>query len=216
MKFLIGTKQNMTQFFAEDGRASAGTVLRIEPMAVTQVKGMEKDGYSAIQIGYGTQKKERLSKAVQGHLKDIATVRGMMEVRLPEDEAKGFTRGAAIDLSAWKAGDEVEVSAISKGKGFQGVVKRHGFGGGRRSHGQKHSEREAGSIGATWPQRVIKNKRMPGRMGGDRITVKNLKVLVVDPSAGLILISGAIPGRRGTLVEVRGITQNERGLSPKH
>jgi len=127
----------------------------------------------------------------------------MKEFRLSAEDTAVHARGNTIDVTAFKPGDTVQVSAISKGKGFQGVVKRHGFAGGRRSHGNKHSEREAGSIGATWPQRVLKGKRMAGRMGGDRITVKNLKVLEVDAAANLILISGAIPGRRGTVVEVR-------------
>ncbi len=195
----------MTQFFADDGRAFAGTVLKVTPLTVTQVKDMARDKYSAVQVGYGEQKKGRLNKAQVGHLKEITPVRGFKEFRVSEDEAKNYARGAKIDVSVFKAGDTVEVSAISKGKGFQGVVKRHGFHGGPRTHGQKHSEREAGSIGATWPQRVIKNKRMPGRMGGDRITVKNLKVLDVNSEAQLILVSGAIPGRRGTVVEVRSI-----------
>lgn len=203
MKFLIGVKQQMTQFFSEDGRAYAGTVLKAEPMTVTMLRDKEKDGYSAVQVGFGKQKKERLSKSVQGHLKEIAPTFGMKEFRLSAEDTAVHARGNTIDVTAFKPGDTVQVSAISKGKGFQGVVKRHGFAGGRRSHGNKHSEREAGSIGATWPQRVLKGKRMAGRMGGDRITVKNLKVLEVDAAANLILISGAIPGRRGTVVEVR-------------
>lgn len=202
MKFIIGTKQNMTQFFAEDGRAYACTIIKAEPMVVTEVRDEKRDKYSAVQVGYGIQKKERLTKAELGHLKEIPAVKGLKEFRLSADEAKEYARGASIDISAFKPGDTVEVSAISKGKGFQGVVKRHGFHGGPRTHGQKHSEREAGSIGATWPQRVIKNKRMAGRMGGDRITVKNLKVLHVNLEANLILLSGAVPGRRGTLVEI--------------
>ncbi|MEK7558343.1 MAG: 50S ribosomal protein L3 [Patescibacteria group bacterium] len=203
MKFIVGVKQNMTQFFAEDGRAFACTVLKVTPSTVTQVKEMSRDKYSAVQIGYGEQKKERLTKAELGHLKEITPVKGLKEFRISEEEAKSYARGAKIDTSVFNVGDTVEVSAISKGKGFQGVVKRHGFHGGPRSHGQKHSEREAGSIGATWPQRVIKNKRMPGRMGGDRITVKNLKVLAVNLEENLLLVSGAVPGRRGTLVEIR-------------
>lgn len=203
MKFILGTKQNMTQFFTEDGRAFAVTIIKTEPMVVTQVRDEKKDKYSAVQVGYGTQKKERLTKAELGHLKEIPAVRGLKEFRITEEEAKNYTRAGVVDVSSFKVGDTVEVSAISKGKGFQGVVKRHGFHGGRRTHGQKHSEREPGSIGATWPQRVIKNKRMAGRMGGDRITVKNLKVLHVNLEANLILLSGAVPGRRGTLVEVR-------------
>jgi len=204
MKFIVGTKQNMTQFFAEDGRAYAGTVLKAEPMVVAQIKGKDKDGYSAVMVGFGgAQKVERVSKPVRGHFKEIAPTKGLKEFRVSEEEAKVFARAQSIDVSIFKPGDVVEVSAITKGKGFQGVVKRHGFSGGPRTHGQKHSEREAGSIGATWPQRVIKNKRMPGRMGGDRVTIKNLRVLGVDAVANLILISGAIPGRRGTFVEVR-------------
>lgn len=193
----------MTQFFTEDGRAYACTIIKTEPMVVTQVRDEKKDKYSAVQVGYGTQKKERLTKAELGHLKEIPAVRGLKEFRLTEEEAKNYSRTGVVDVSVFKVGDVVEVSAVSKGKGFQGVVKRHGFHGGRRTHGQKHSERESGSIGATWPQRVIKNKRMAGRMGGDRITVKNLKVLSVNLEANLILLSGAVPGRRGTLVEVR-------------
>ncbi|OGZ04026.1 MAG: 50S ribosomal protein L3 [Candidatus Lloydbacteria bacterium RIFCSPHIGHO2_01_FULL_41_20] len=204
MKFIVGVKQNMTQFFADNGEAFPGTLLKIEPMVVTQIRNEKTDGYNGIQIGYGTQKKERLNKANLGHLKEISPVRGLKEFRVSADEAKTYERGKEVDLSSFKPGDVIEVSAISKGKGFQGVVKRHGFSGGRRSHGQKHSEREAGSIGATWPQRVIKNKRMPGRMGGDRITVKNLKVLAVNTEERFLLVSGAVPGRRGTLVEVRG------------
>ena len=204
MKFIIGTKQNMTQFFAEDGRAFPSTILKVEPVIVTQIRNKSKDGYGAVQIGFGAQKKERLSKAELGHLKEIAPVRGLKEFRVSPEEASSYARAQAIDVSIFQPGDIVEVSAISKGKGFQGVVKRHGFAGGPRSHGQKHSEREAGSIGATWPQRVIKNKRMPGRMGGDRVTVKNLRVLGVDMAANLLLVSGAVPGRRGTVVEVRG------------
>ncbi|MCH7756481.1 50S ribosomal protein L3, partial [Patescibacteria group bacterium] len=113
--------------------------------------------------------------------------------------------GDTIDVSVFEVGDIIEVSAISKGKGFQGVVKRHGFHGGPRSHGQKHTERAPGSIGATGPNRVFKGKRMAGRMGSDRVTVKNLKILQIDTEGGRLVISGAIPGRRGTLVEIRSI-----------
>ena len=126
---------------------------------------------------------------------------------LASGEAVPVTLVMAIneeDLSKLADGDNITVSGISKGKGFQGVVKRHGFHGGSRSHGQKHSEREPGSIGATWPQRVLKGMRMPGRMGGGRITVKNLKVIKIIPEKNLMAVSGAIPGHRGSLVEVRG------------
>ena len=125
----------------------------------------------------------------------------MREFRTDDEHNVGDT----VDVSIFEVGDSVVVSALSKGKGFQGVVKRHGFAGGPRTHGQKHSEREPGSIGATGPQRVFKGTRMPGRMGGKRITVKNLRVLAVDKDNNQLIISGAVPGRRGTLVEVRGV-----------
>lgn len=195
-KFIIGTKEQMTQIFTDDGRAYPATVLKVEPVTVTQVKTTEKDGYSGVQVGAGTQKKERVNKAQQKQhiFQSVKEFRG----------ETGHSVGDIIDLSSFTEGDVVNVSAISKAKGFQGVVKRHGFKGGPRTHGQKHSEREPGSIGAGGVQRVLKGKRMAGRMGGTRVTVKNLKVLQVNQENGTLVISGAIPGRRGTLVEIRG------------
>ena len=192
----------MTQVFDDKGAVSAVTVITATPMIVTQVKTLEKDGYQALQLGAGTRKESRLSKPVKGHLKEIAPVRFIKEFRT----AQTMERGAKIDVSAFVEGDVVAVSAISKGKGFQGVVKRHGFHGGPRSHGQKNKERAPGSIGGGGRAggRVAKGMRMAGRMGGDRITVKNLKVMKVDPATNTLLISGAIPGRPGTLIEIRG------------
>ena len=204
-KFILGTKQHTTQYFAEDGKVFPATLISAGPIVITQVKNEEHDGYSAFQVGYGDQKKERLSKAVLGHLRKLGPFRYLKEFR-SRDNVEEKKVGDTIDVSVFEKGDIVyisEVSGISKGKGFQGVVKRHGFHGGPRSHGQKHSEREAGSIGATGPQRVFKGKKMPGRMGGDRVTVKNLTVLEVDKDNNQLLISGAIPGRRGTLLEIR-------------
>lgn len=202
MKFIIGTKEEMTQYFDGAGRAFAATVVKAAPMTVTRVKDGGKDGYKAVQVGVGAQKESRVGKAAAGQTKGLGTFKMLKEMRLEGDES--FERGGTIDVSAFKQGDTVSVTGITKGKGFQGVVKRHGFGGGRRTHGQKHSEREAGSIGATWPQRVIKGKRMAGRMGADKVTVKNLSVLEVDPEAGLMLVSGALPGRRGTVLLIKG------------
>jgi large subunit ribosomal protein L3 len=195
MKFILGKKQQMTQVFNEEGRVSPATILKMDDIKVTQVKTLEKDGYKGVQVGVGSQKKERLNKAQQKN-----AVKHLREFRTEEE----LKIGDSVDLSQFAEGDKVQVSAISKGKGFQGVVKRYGFKGGNRTHGNKHAERQPGSIGATGPQRVFKGKRMAGRMGGERVTVKNLKVLQVDKDNGLLLISGAIPGRRGTLVEVRG------------
>jgi len=198
MKFILGTKQQMTQVFNEEGRAYPATILKVEPLQVIQMKTEETDGYKAVQVGTGEKKEKNINKAQKalGRFRYIKEFRGK---NLGE-----LKKGDKVDLDVFEAGDKVEVTATSKGKGFQGVVKRHGFHGGPRSHGQKHSEREPGSIGSTGPQRVFKGMRMGGRMGSDTVTVKNLKVLHIDKEKGLLYISGAIPGRRGTLVEVKG------------
>lgn len=198
-KFIVGTKQEMTQVFTEDGRVHPATVLVVSPLTVTQIKSKDKDGYSAVQFGYGTTKEGRVNKAQQGK------GRFAHYIELRTDEPMEVTN--TIDASAFAEGDTVEVSGITKAKGFQGVVKRHGFHGGRRTHGQKHSEREPGSIGGGGRAggRVVKGMRMGGRMGGDRVTVKNLRVLQVDSENGVLVVSGAIPGRRGTQIEIRAI-----------
>ncbi len=201
MKFILGTKEEMTQIFQEDGRVVPVTAIAAGPVVVTQVKNADTDGYSAVQVGFGTQKESRLGKSVLGHTKDLGAFKTLREFRL-EDTAD-MEKGKTIDVSIFEPGEEIEVSGISKGKGFQGVVKRHGFKGGPRSHGQKHSERKPGSIGSTGPQRVLKGLRMAGRMGSDRVTVKNLSVVAVDAEKGLLFVKGAVPGRRGTLLEVR-------------
>jgi large subunit ribosomal protein L3 len=197
-KFIVGTKQEMTQVFTEDGRVHPATVLAVSPLTVTQLKSKDKDGYNAVQFGYGSKKEDRVHKAQKAK----GTFTHYIELRT--DDVLDVSN--TIDASAFAEGDTVEVSGITKAKGFQGVVKRHGFHGGRRTHGQKHSEREPGSIGGGGRAggRVVKGMRMAGRMGGDRVTVKNLKVLQVDTENGFIVVSGAIPGRRGTVIEVRG------------
>ncbi len=204
MKFILAKKEGMTRVFGEDGRALAGTILAADPVMVTAVKTKEgKDGYSAIQVGAGARNPKNVSKAVLGHTKGNG-YQAIREFRT-DDTAEV---GGLINASVFSVGDTVQVSGITKGKGFAGVVKRHGFHGGPRSHGQKHSEREAGSIGGSGGRaggRVAKGMRMAGRMGADRVTVKNLKVLVVDQEAGKIIVSGAVPGRRGTLLEVVSI-----------
>jgi large subunit ribosomal protein L3 len=201
MKFILATKENMIRVFADDGRAYAGTILNMQPVTVTQVKLTEgKDGYAAVQVGMGERKTKNISKAVLGHTKGV----GYEAIR--EFKTTDATEvGTMIDASIFAVGDVVRVSGLTKGKGFTGVVKRHGFHGGPRSHGQKHTERSPGSIGGSGGRaggRVVKGKKMAGRMGAERHTVTNLKVLAVDVKAGQIVISGAVPGRRGTLLEV--------------
>lgn len=209
-KFILGTKGRMTQIFDEKGRTHPVTVLSATPNIVTQIKTKDTDGYVSVQLGLGERKGKNVSKPVRGHLKavlgenkDNLFPRSIREFRVSEDVIGTFEIGKTIDVATFEAGDEVDVSAISKGKGFQGTVKRHGFAGGPRSHGQKHSERAPGSIGAQGPQRVLPGKKMSGRMGNDRVTIKNLKVMHVDADRNELYISGAIPGRPGSLVEVR-------------
>lgn len=200
MKFTLATKQHMTQFFSEDGTVHPATILSATPLTVTAIKTIETDGYEAIQVGSGVQKKERVAASTLGHLKGQA-YKVVKEFRTPGGD---LTPGATIACDIFQKGDVVAVSSISKGKGFQGVMKRHGMHGGWHQHGQKHSMREIGSIGATGPQRVFKGKRMAGRMGSDRVTQKSVTVLDVDVEHGLILVKGAVAGKRGTVVEIRG------------
>ena len=192
----------MTQIFDEKGAVHAATIITAGPLSVTQVKTKEKDGYAAVQVGFGVRKEKNVHNAQKGHLKDLPMSRYVREFASEGDMA----RGALIDVSIFTPGDVVEVSAISKGKGFQGVVKRHGFHGGPRSHGQKNKERAPGSIGGGGRAggRVVKGMRMAGRMGGDRVTVKNLRILQVDAGTNTLVISGAVPGKPGTLVEIHG------------
>jgi large subunit ribosomal protein L3 len=200
-KYMLGTKGRMTQVFDDKGVVRAATIVAAGPLTVTQVKTKEKDGYEAVQVGLGKRAEKNVAAPQKGHLKDLTLAAVMREIPVTGEHKRGDT----MDISVFVPGDVVEVSAISKGKGFQGVVKRHGFRGGPRSHGQKNKERAPGSIGGGGRAggRVVKGMRMAGRMGNDRITVRNLQVLQVDAENNQLLISGAIPGRPGTLVEIR-------------
>ncbi|MEX2029065.1 MAG: 50S ribosomal protein L3, partial [Candidatus Paceibacterota bacterium] len=168
-----------------EGTVIPVTVLSAEPVTVTRVFEKEKDGYDSVQVGFTKKKKKNLK-----------------EFRLKQNDKTDLKTGDVIDVSVFAPGDKIVVSSTSKGKGFQGVVKRHGFSGGPRTHGQKHSEREAGSIGGGLRTHVPKGMRMAGRMGGDRVTQKNLRVVFVDPKNNIMLVKGAVAGRRGTLVEI--------------
>ena len=201
MKFILGRKLNMTQIFAADGAALPVTAVSIRANVVTQVRTKDVDGYEALQIGEGSRNGKHINKPQKGHFKELGNFASVSEFRMDAPAAKV---GDKIELSQFAPGDLVAVSAVSKGKGFQGVVKRYGFGGGPRSHGQKHSEREPGSIGGGLRTRVPVGMRMAGRMGSDRITVKNLKVVHIDPEESIMYVSGAVPGKRGTLVEIVG------------
>jgi len=202
MKFIIGTKKHMVQYFSEDGKAFPATLIEAGPITVTALRTKDKEGYNAVQVGYGNQKKERLNKPILGHLGETGAFKTLKEFSM--DEAPALNKGDVISATVFEKGDKVRVTGLSKSKGFQGVVKRHNFKGGPRSHGQKHSEREPGSIGGGLRTRVPKGMRMAGRTGGDVTTVTNLEVLEVNSDTNTMLIKGALPGRRGTLLKIIG------------
>lgn len=208
MKFILGTKENMTEYFTPEGVVVPVTIVQAGPITVTRIFSKDKDGYDSVQVGFGTQKKDRVSKASAGAMKG-AFYKHLKEFRLKDGVTTDVKEGETVDVSAFEPGEKIMVSAVSKGKGFQGVVKRHGFSGGPRTHGQKHSEREPGSIGGGLRTHVPKGMRMAGRMGSDRITQKNLKVVFVDKENNIMLVKGAISGRRGTLVEIISQPKNK-------
>lgn len=203
MKFILGKKENMTEYFSGEGEVFPVTVLSVGPVTVTRVFSKDKDGYNAVQVGFGTQKKQRISKARAGQMKG-GLYSTLKEFRLKPTDTNDTKEGDIIDVGTFAIGDKLQVSSVSKGKGFQGVVKRHGFHGGPRSHGQKHSEREPGSIGGGLRTHVPKGMRMAGRMGSLKITQKNLEVIFIDKENNTMLIKGAVAGKRGTLVEMIG------------
>lgn len=196
----------MTQIFDAQGRAVPVTLVEAGPCFVTQVRASEKDGYSAVQVGFGEMKEKKVKKPQAGHLKKVKVensninfLKFLREFRTENPEMK---MGDEIKADVFKEGDKIKVIGISKGKGFAGVVKRHNFRGGPATHGQKHRLRAPGSIGATFPERVIKGMRMAGRMGGEQVTVEGLKIAKVDAENNIIAIKGAVPGNRGQLLEI--------------
>jgi large subunit ribosomal protein L3 len=208
MKFILGTKLNMTQVWEGDEHVSI-TCVQAGPCFVTQIKQKETDGYNAIQVGYGERKDKNINKPQKGHLKkanikinDKKTLRYSKEFRT--DENNDINLSDMIDVSTFEKGDKIQVTSTSKGKGFQGVVKRHGFSGSKKTHGNKDQLRMPGSIGATGPAHVFKGMKMGGRMGGDRVTLKNLEIIDVDIENNVLSIKGAIPGAISGLVQILG------------
>ncbi len=195
MKFILGLKLGMSQVFNEKGKVIPVTIIEAGPCQVTQIKTKEKDEYEAVQVGFWKiSKKNKIKKTMKGK-----EFRYLREFRNGE-----YKVGDKIDVSIFQEGNKVKVSGLSKGKGFAGVVKRWGFHGKNATHGVKHEERTIGSIGSRIPQRVIKGKKMPGRMGGERVAVRNLEIVKVDIENNLLAIKGAVPGRRGILLEIQG------------
>jgi len=202
MKALLGTKIGMTQIISKDGAAIPVTLIQAGPVTVTQVKTVEHDGYNAVQVAYGEGK--NLSKAVAGHTKPAqVTPKHIREFRVDELPAD-LKVGDKIDVSQFVLGDIVDATGTSKGKGFAGTVKRHNFNTSKKTHGGNGNVRKVGSIGSMYPQKVFKGKRMAGRMGHDRVTVKNLEVAYVDTVNNLIGLKGAVPGPRKGLIVIGG------------
>jgi large subunit ribosomal protein L3 len=214
MKFILGTKEGASQIFNEKGNITPVTIVEAKPNIITQIRTEEKDGYKAVQVGYGKKLKTQNSKLKTEikNLKRNLKFRYLKEFRDDEQKIKSekkkkeqeFKIGDEIKVDIFQEGDKVKISGISKGKGFQGVVKRHGFHGASATHGTKHTHRAGGSIGDTNKARVNKGQKMPGRMGSDRITVRGLKIVKVDKENNLLAIKGAIPGHKGTLIEIKG------------
>jgi len=200
MRFIIGKKLDMTQVWRGED-AVAVTRLQVGPCAVVQVKSKEKDGYSAVQLGFGERKEKNIKKPQKGQMKGLGNFMYLREFVMENEELK---RGDKIEANSFTAGDMVQVTATSKGKGFQGVVKRYGFKGQSKTHGNKDQLRMPGSIGATGPAHVFKGKKMPGRMGGGQVTTKNLEIIEVDVENNILFIKGAVPGARNGLVLISG------------
>lgn len=199
MKYILGKKLEMSQVYGPDGSIIPVTLIKAGPCYVTNVMTKDRSGYEAVQIGFEVIKK--LNKPEEGHLKELPKLRHLVEFRMENPSAK---RGDVIEASSFIPGDLVEVVGVSKGKGFQGVVKRHHFHGHPSSHGHKDQERMPGSIGAGGPQHVFKGRRMAGHMGSDQTTVKNLKVIEVRED-GIIAVKGAVPGARNTIVHITSV-----------
>ncbi len=198
MKALIGRKLGMTQIFTENGTVKAVTLVEAGPCAVTDIRTSERDGYEAMQIGLG--KTAKLNKAQAGHFKQSKqTPQVVREVRGNYEGAVGDN----LDVSLFEVGDGVTVSGVSKGKGFAGTIKRHNFSRGPMTHGSRN-QRRPGSIGSMYPQKIFKGKKMAGRMGGDKVTTKGLAVEAIDTEANILAISGAVPGKRGDVVLIKG------------
>jgi len=207
---ILGRKIGMTQLFSDDGSVMPATVIKAGPCVVVQRKTLTRDGYEAVQLGLVDDTPAQANKPMAGHYKkaNVPPTRIRREVDVTADD-DDLAEGDQVVVSMFADGDQVDVIGVSRGKGFQGVMKRHGFGGGKASHGSMH-HRAPGSIGqSSWPSRVIKGMRGPGRMGGDRVTVRNLRVLKVDEEHHVLVVKGAVPGAPGGVVMVRKVVAAE-------
>jgi len=199
MKFILGKKIAMTQFW-KDEKVIPVTLIEAGPCQVLQIKTKEKDGYEAVQIGF--LEKKKIKKTEKG--KKFKYIREFLISPSKAGDSQ-FKKGDKVEISVFKEGEKVSVSGNSKGKGFQGAVKRWGFKGRNATHGVKHEHRTIGSVGCRFPQRIIKGKKMPGRMGNKRITVKNLEIVKIEKESHILALRGAVPGRKGTLLEIKSV-----------
>jgi large subunit ribosomal protein L3 len=203
-KAVVGEKVGMTQIWDDQNRIVPVTVVRVTPLRVVQVKTREHDGYSAVQVTYGEREAKKLNNPERGHVAKAGVQPGKRLLELRLDDVSGYEVGQEISVDTLAAGELVDVTAVSKGKGFAGVMKRHGFGGQRASHGAHRVHRAPGAIGAcATPSRVFKGQRMAGRLGGQKVTTLNLEVVEADAERGLLLVRGAVPGPRGGTVIIR-------------
>ncbi len=203
-KAVVGRKVGMTQVWDDTNRVVPVTVLHVEPMRVVQIKTVERDGYNALQVTFGTKDARKLNSPDRGHFEKAGVAPGTRVVELRVDDVDQYTVGQEITVDALTEGDLVDVTAVSKGKGFAGTMKRHNFAGQRASHGAHRVHRAPGSIGAcATPARVFKGTRMAGRMGNEKVTTLNLRVVSTDPEKNLLLLRGAVPGPKGGVVVVR-------------
>jgi len=200
---LLGRKLGTSSFFSSDGRQVPVTVLEVGPCVVTQVKTRETDGYDVVQVGFLEKKGKGINKPLQGHLKKSGGQAFARLGEIPTEDPSAYTLGQSLTVDMFQVGDRVDISGISKGRGFSGVIKRWGFSGGKDTHGSMF-HRAPGSIGASaWPSKVIKGRKMPGQYGNQRVTVRNLEVVEVRPDRHLLIVKGAVPGSRFGMVEVR-------------
>ena len=203
MKAILGKKVGMTQIFAESGEVIPVTVIQAGPAVVTQIKTVETDGYDGIQIGYEDQKPQRVNRPMTGHFEKSGVTPKKYLAEFRNDEGETYELGQEITVSDFEEGKKLDITGVSKGKGTQGNIKRHGHHRGPMSHGSKHKRLAGALAGATYPSRVFPGNAGPGRMGRDTVTVQNVELVKIDTDRNLLLVKGAVPGGRGSLVKVR-------------
>ncbi len=202
---ILGEKVGMTRIFAKNGESIPVTVILAGPCQIIQKKNLKKDGYNAVQLSFKEVKEKKISKPIANHLNKYKTKPTKYIREFKVDDSSKYSSGAEVKVDIFQEGDKVDIIGISKGKGFAGAIKRHNFSGGPKTHGQKEYFRSVGSIGATDAARVFKGQKLPGHMGTDRVTIKNMKVVKINLERNLILVKGSVPGAKGTMIVINKI-----------